>query len=71
MLNIQSFVSIKVLFFLILLIGLLIPTYMVWESRERVLVEKLYLSKGNILNKKEKMKWWEQLYRTHEDGCAD
>ncbi len=40
MLNIQSFVSIKVLFFFILLIGLLIPTYMVWESRERVLVEK-------------------------------
>ncbi|WP_016752018.1 hypothetical protein [Leptospira kirschneri] len=57
MLNIQSFVSAKVLFFFILLIGLLIPTYMAWEGRERVLVEKVRLSKSNILNKEEKMKW--------------
>lgn len=71
MLDIQSFVSVKVLFFFILLIGLLIPTYMVWEGQERVSVEKVRLSKSNILNKEEKMKWWEQLYRTHEDGCAD
>ncbi|UOG61914.1 hypothetical protein [Leptospira noguchii] len=71
MLNIQSFVNTKVLFFFILLIGLLIPNYMVWESRKRVLVEKAHLSKSNILNKKEKIKWRKQLYRTHESGCAD
>ncbi|EMO64330.1 hypothetical protein LEP1GSC133_3815 [Leptospira borgpetersenii serovar Pomona str. 200901868] len=72
MTKIQSFVSIRMLFFSVFLIGLLIPTYMVWESRGRILVEKAHLSKSDILSREEKMKWWEQSYRTHEDdGCAD
>ncbi|MDI7225418.1 hypothetical protein [Leptospira santarosai] len=69
MLNIQSFVNIRVLFFFILLIGLLIPTYMVWGSRERV--EKVHLSKNSVLSKEEKIKWWRQLDAMEEDGCSD
>ncbi|ASV10543.1 hypothetical protein [Leptospira santarosai] len=69
MLNIQSFVNIRVLFFFILLIGLLIPTYMVWGSRERA--EKVHLNKNSILSKEEKIKWWRQLDTMEEDGCSD
>ncbi|MDI7202761.1 hypothetical protein [Leptospira santarosai] len=69
MLNIQFFVNIRMLFFFILLIGLLIPTYMVWGSRERA--EKVHLSKNSVLSKEEKIKWWRQLDAMEEDGCSD
>ncbi|MDI7216371.1 hypothetical protein QMN07_02425 [Leptospira santarosai] len=70
MLNIQSFVNIRMLFFFVLLIGLLIPTYMVWGSR-RERAEKVHLNKNSVLSKEEKIKWWRQLDAMEEDGCSD